>query len=140
MFTLSYQQAKKKNKNFNSYEEMGGATVDPSWFKSEGGQRNYWNKTQKFFKVMRISLGFPLQGPVNEFDSWNVFNKGLYGVRFFECLNIKSHLCFWICKIISLNVVNVKCSKFLKNTLINWFFSSLLSSVIVKIQAPSNKM
>ena len=63
---------------------------------------------------MRISLGFPLQGPVNEFDSWNVFNKGLYGVRFFECLNYQESSVF-------LNLQNylLKCSKFLKNTLIN---------------------
>ena len=32
---------------------------------------------------MGISIGFALKGPVKEFDFWNVFKQGLYGVQFF---------------------------------------------------------
>ena len=31
-----------------------------------------------------ISIGFDLKGSVREFDFWNLFNKGLYKVLFFE--------------------------------------------------------
>ena len=63
---------------------------------------------------MKISLCFALQGPVNKFDSRNIFNKGLYGVRLFECLNYQKSSVF-------MNLQNylLKCSKILKKYLKN---------------------
>ena len=49
-------------------------TVDTS----EEGQGNFQDKTQKLFKTMKVGL-------MREFDLWNVFNEGLYEVRFIEC-------------------------------------------------------
>ena len=36
----------------------------------------------------------PWHGPVREFDLWNVFNEGLYGVRFIECSSYRESAVF----------------------------------------------
>ena len=40
-------------------------------------------------ELSKISTGFVLQGLLKEFDLWNVFNNGLYGVQFVDCLRYK---------------------------------------------------
>ena len=54
-------------------------------------QGDYQDKTQKLFNTVRVqfmkykSLIFlPWKRLMREFDLWNVFNEGIYGVRFSE--------------------------------------------------------
>ena len=42
----------------------------------------------EFLKVL------PWQGPVSEYDLWNVFNEGLYGVRVIECSSYRESTVF----------------------------------------------
>ena len=52
-----------------------------------------------------ISIGFAQKGPTREFGFWNVFNKGLYGVRFFFLvLNYQDSTVF-----MNLQIFSLKC-------------------------------
>ena len=42
------------------------------------------NSSKSFSYLIWISKGLPWQGPVREFDLCNVFDEGLYGVKFIE--------------------------------------------------------
>ena len=35
-----------------------------------------------------------MNGPMREFDLWNVFNEGLYGVRFIDCSSYRESIVF----------------------------------------------
>ena len=74
-------------------------TVDNS--KSEEGQGDYQGKTQKLFKTMTVRVMkyefqkvLPWKGLVRVFDLQNVFNKGLYGVKFIECSSYRESIVF----------------------------------------------
>ena len=72
----------------------------PDYWKSEEGQGNYQDKTQKLLKTMKawvikwLSVGLPQKKRVREFDFWNVFSKDLCGVRFFKCSSYQESTVF----------------------------------------------
>ena len=72
-------------------EEMGATTIGSWKLKMCGGTRRllgYHTKcsgNESSSYQMWVSLDFAQKGPVSQFDLFrNVFNKGFYGVRFFE--------------------------------------------------------
>ena len=86
LFLLSHQQARKEDEilfiALKKWEQLQQLTLDNS--KSDEGQEDYYDKSQKLFKTMSVRaieyefLCFVLKRLVRELE--NVFNKGLNGV------------------------------------------------------------